>query len=120
MSSNGDSSTERELMREGLRWTTILVTGWLTLLPAQAGAQNTAESANVTTPATDAIGPRELQNFSLPGTKTQPAPQSPAEPAEVPAARPVEAAGGVVTARQPKPEPRASKNRPAIRNAWIP
>ena len=34
--------------------------------------------AATNTPATDAIGPRELQGFSLPGTKTQPAAPAPA------------------------------------------
>jgi hypothetical protein len=51
------------------------------ILPAAALAQNTAQPAppttNSTTPATDAVGPRELQNFSLPGTKTRPADDTP-------------------------------------------
>lgn len=65
-------------MRAGLRFTTILLAGGLWLAPATALAQNTTEPAGGTpanTPATNAIGPRELQNFSLPGTTTRPADQ---------------------------------------------
>src|SRR6476660_3653125 len=60
---------KRERMRAGLRWKTVLLAGGLGLVPASALAQET------NTPATDSIGPKELQNFSLPGTRTQPADQ---------------------------------------------
>ena len=66
-------------MRAGLRFTTILL-ALGTLLPATAVAQNTAAPATTETPATDAVGPRELQNFSLPGTRTRPADPTPAIP----------------------------------------
>ena len=67
-------------MRAGLRFTTILAAAGLGLGAASALAQNTTEPpATSNTPATDAIGPRELQNFSLPGTTTRPADQ-PAQP----------------------------------------
>jgi len=60
-------------MRAGLRFTTILL-AFGTMVPATAAvAQNTTAPAPAETPATDAIGPRELQNFSLPGTRTRPA-----------------------------------------------
>ncbi|HEY6048995.1 MAG TPA: hypothetical protein VIV07_08125 [Sphingomicrobium sp.] len=52
-----------------------LVAGALALAPTVALAQ-AAPTTN--TPATDAIGPRELQNFSLNGTVTRPADQAPA------------------------------------------
>ena len=61
-------------MRAGLRFTTILL-AFGTMVPAAAAvAQNTTTApAPSETPATDAVGPRELQNFSLPGTRTRPA-----------------------------------------------
>ena len=59
----------------------------LALGPAPALAQDAPEPAT-TTPATDAIGPRELQNFNLQGTVTRQAQQPPATTtADQPAAR---------------------------------
>jgi len=75
-------------MRAILRWKTVLLAGGLWLVPAAALAQNTTEPATTNTPATDAVGPRELQNFSLPGTKTRPADQPVATPVpQIPQAR---------------------------------
>jgi len=54
-------------------------TGALALAPAPLAAQSTP-GATSNTPATDAVGPRELQNFSLSGNVTHPADQ-PAAPA---------------------------------------
>jgi len=65
-------------MRAGLRFKMILLTGGLMLSPVMALAQETTAPATTNTPATDAIGPRELQGFRLPGTKTQPAAPAPA------------------------------------------
>lgn len=62
----------------------LLLASWMAILASPAFAQQTvpptttnppAPTSNV--PATDAIGPRELQNFSLPGTAIRPAQQSP-------------------------------------------
>ena len=69
-------------MRAGLRWTMVLLGGALVLLPYSALAQSTASTQTAqptdTPPASDAIGPRELQNFSLKGSVTKPADQQPA------------------------------------------
>jgi hypothetical protein len=70
-------------------------------MPAAALAQQTAP-ATTNTPATDAIGPSELQNFSLPGTKTRPDEQQPASPAETtPAPRTQQPAATASPAPQP-------------------
>jgi len=74
-------------MRAILRWKSVLLVSGLWLVPASALAQNTTEPATTNTPPTDTVGPRELQNFSLPGTTTRPAEQAPAAPA-VPAPQP--------------------------------
>jgi len=80
-------------MRAGLRFGSILLVGELWLAPVPALAQETAPPATTNTPATDAIGPRELQNFSLPGTTTKPAEQPTQAPvATAPAARTTERA----------------------------
>lgn len=73
--------------------------------PALAQAQETppATGAPAETPppepATETIGPRELQNFSINGTVTRPAPQAPAAP---PAPAPSASVPGA-TATQPGP-----------------
>lgn len=61
-------------MRANLRWTSVLV-GGLLLVPGPALAQSTPDPASGSTPATDAVGPQELQNYSLPGNVTKPADQ---------------------------------------------
>jgi hypothetical protein len=65
-----------------------IAAGGLALGPAPALAQDAPEPAT-STPATDAIGPRELQNFNLQGTVTRQAQQPPPAPATTgePAAR---------------------------------
>jgi hypothetical protein len=89
----------------------------LALAPAPALAQDSGQAAT-NTPATDAIGPRELQNFSINGTVTtpaepQPAARAPPQSASPPAARNRPAAAtpanrSAQTDRQPiaQPEPR--------------
>jgi len=72
-------------MRAILRVEPLLLAGCILLLAAPAVAQTTTAPATQNTPAasapttnapaTDAIGPRELQNFSLPGSTTHPAEQ---------------------------------------------
>jgi hypothetical protein len=75
---------KREQMRAVSRWGNALLAGALALGPWAALAQEAPPPS--TTPATDAVGPRELQNFSLNGTVTrqadrpvpvQPAPKKP-------------------------------------------
>jgi hypothetical protein len=61
-------------MRAGLRWKTACVAVGPLLAAAPALAQTVPDTSS-NTPANDAIGPRELQNFSLPGTRTKPAEQ---------------------------------------------
>ena len=70
-------------MKAALRLGIALVTAALALGPAGALAQE-APPATTNTPAADSVGPRDLQNFSLKGTVTQPSEQ----PAGVPAAPP--------------------------------
>ena len=52
----------------------LLLAGALALAPVTALAQQTQPSTN--TPAVDAVGPKELQNFSLSGTVTTPSNQT--------------------------------------------
>ncbi len=122
-SEDGVSDTERELMRAGLRWTKILLAGALLLAAAPVLAQAVPDTTS-NTPATDAVGPRELQNFSLPGTTTRPADQ-PATTA--PAARnppsgdgsraeqsaPAAVSTRTVAARQPAHQPAPAPSQPA-------
>ena len=71
-------------MRAGLRFGIAALAAALALAPAPSRAQDAAPATN--TPATDTIGPRELQNFTLNGTVTRPAPTTPARTAPAPAA----------------------------------
>ena len=93
-------------MRAVLRWKAVLVAGGLWLVPAAALAQQTPP-ATTNTPATDAIGPSELQNFSLPGTKAKPAEQ-PSTATAAPATTPVP--------RAQQPVAQAPRQEPARRN----
>ena len=76
---------EREQMRAGLRLGFGLLAAALAFAQAPALAQD-ASQATTNTPATDAIGPRELQNFSIEGTVTRPAEPQPAARAPAPPA----------------------------------
>ena len=67
-------------MRAGLRLGILLVAAGLVIGPAPALAQATPP-ATTNTPATDAVGPRDLQNFSLQGTVTRSAEQPAPAPA---------------------------------------
>src|SRR5438045_2750662 len=71
-------------MRAGKRLAMAIWTAGLALAPSPLLAQS-APAPATNTPATDAVGPKELQNFSLSGTVTRPAD----EPAQTsaPAAR---------------------------------
>ena len=78
-------------MKAGLRFGVLMAVAGI-ILGTPALAQDAAQSTT-NTPAADAIGPRELQGFSLPGTVTraaeQPAPrQSPNAERPAPSQRP--------------------------------
>ena len=74
-------------MRAILRWKMTYLAGVLLGAAAAANAQTVPEASN-NAPATDAVGPRERQNFSLPGTPTKSADQpSPSQAAPAPAPR---------------------------------
>jgi hypothetical protein len=84
-------------MKAILRGIAVLLVGAVWLTPAAALAQETQESPPTTssTPSSDAVGPRELQNFSLPGSVTRPNDQQTPAPAPAkpsPASAPSEAA----------------------------
>jgi hypothetical protein len=72
-------------MRAGLRFIIAYAAAMLMLAPAVALAQD-VPPATTNTPATDAVGPRELQNFNLGGRVTRPADQ-PAASAPTPSTR---------------------------------
>src|SRR5438270_6904151 len=101
-------------MRAGLRLTTMLLTGGLWLAPVAALAQSTTAPPPSTTAPSDAIGPRELQNFSLPGSTTRPAEQ--AAPATTPPQRP-SSRPSALAAQAPTPVPQrtAAQDHPAAR-----
>ena len=97
-------------MRAGSRFGIAAVAAALALAagsaPAPALAQDSAPAGNTVEaapPPPDSIGPRELQNFSINGTVTRPAPQAPAT------ATPAPAPGGTArpapTAAQPSTAP---------------
>ena len=71
-------------MRAGLRFGIAASAAALAWASAPLQAQDAAPATN--TPATDTIGPRELQDFTLNGTVTRPAPTTPARTAPAPAA----------------------------------
>lgn len=60
-----------------MRWKMAFVASAVVLAAVPAFAQTVPDTTS-NTPASDAVGPRELQNFSLPGTTTKPAEQPPA------------------------------------------
>jgi len=98
-----------------LRWKSVLLASGLWLAPAPVPAQNTTEPATTNTPATDSVGPRELQNFSLPGTTTRPGEQAPVVAPAVPAPQPrTETAQPVAKSTSATPARRtASRETPA-------
>lgn len=93
----------------------------LMLAPLPALAQS-APDTTTNTPATDAIGPRELQNFSLGGTVTRPADTPPARASAPPQTRapadqvrtnPEQAREATRGTASPSPRPSAAPSRPA-------
>ena len=95
-----------------------------TMPPPAAAAPYSTGAQTTNTPATDAIGPRELQNFSLPGTATRPpatteqpapatnAPPAQSSPAEVAPARVRRIAENRQPPRQTATQSSASKSTP--------
>src|SRR3954452_18811643 len=75
-------------MRAGLRLGLGLLGAALMLGSTPALGQDSGQ-ATTNTPASDAIGPRELQNFSIGGTVTRPADPQPAPRTPAPRASPV-------------------------------
>lgn len=79
-------ANEREQMRAGLRLGIAMAAAGLALGAASALAQSTPPEATTNTPATDSIGPRELQNFNLQGTVTRSTEQPAPAPSPAPTA----------------------------------
>lgn len=114
-------------MRANLRLGVALAAGAFALSPTATLAQE-APPATTNTPAADAVGPRELQGFSLKGTVTQQsnqptqAPRTRAQSSAAPAratesasartapgeSRPTQTAAAQPAPAQPRPEPRQS------------
>ncbi|WP_309662010.1 hypothetical protein [Sphingomonas sp.] len=88
----------------------------LALAPAPLLAQDAAPATN--TPATDSIGPRDLQDFTLNGTVTRAAPPTPVRPVPAPAAtRPATTTPSSVTQprnRAPTATPPRSASTPPV------
>jgi len=99
-------------MRAGLRGRILSAVGF-GLIPAAALAQAVPDASTNAPPST-AIGPRELQNFSLPGTPVKPAEQ-PAAPPTTRAPAPVAAAPAESRSSSPAPTRRTIAARSAAR-----
>ena len=98
-------------MRAGLRWTIAVVAAGLALGPAPSLAQDSADTPS-DAPATDAVGPRELQNFNLQGTVTRPAePSSDAPASNQPATSPPPTSAETVAPEQRQAEANATSER---------
>ena len=95
----------RAVSRVGL----AMVAAGLMLGPVPAFAQSAPDTAT-NTPATDAVGPRELQNFSLNGTVTKPA-EAPAPAAAAPTRGRAQTARPTVGSAATSGTPTASPSR---------
>jgi hypothetical protein len=100
-------------MKAGLRFTIAYLAAALALAPVGAHAQEAAPppTTNTATPATDAVGPRELQNFNLSGRVTRPA-DRPATTQPAPATRTTQA-----PASRPPAASTATPRTPPVRTA---
>jgi hypothetical protein len=105
-------------MRASLRWKSMLLAGGLWFAPALAAAQNSTEPPPANAPAPNSVGPRELQNFSLPGTARRSSDQSSTPAATVPPAAadssPAEAAAPAPTTTVRTARTRPVPSAPAI------
>jgi hypothetical protein len=108
-------------MKAILRLKTVFAAAAMLLAPGLARAQETAaQPATTNAPAPDTVGPRELQNFSLPGATSKPADQNAAPatatepaappstaatntPAPAPVRKPVETRRSTPVATAPQP-----------------
>ena len=113
------TSKKRELMRAVWRLGMMAFAAGLLLASPPAVAQDAA-TATSNTPATDSVGPRDLQNFTLNGTVTRSA-----DPVAVtrsttsrPAAQPPRDNSPPAASASPAPRPtNPADNRPAVREA---
>jgi hypothetical protein len=96
-------------MRAVLRLVFAALAAGLWLGQAPALAQSTTQPTT-NTPASDAIGPRELQNFTINGTVTRPADTPPPRPASRPPA--ASAAPPVMPSTQPRERPAQARADP--------
>lgn len=108
-------------MRGGLRLTIAVAAAGLALAPMAALAQD-VPPATTNAPATETVGPRELQNFNLGGTVTRPAEPQPARTTTAPAARAPSEARTASTADQgassaPRQAPSVETGRPTRTSA---
>jgi hypothetical protein len=98
------TSKKRELMRAVWRLGVAVLAVGLSLGSIPALAQDAAQPAPTSnTPATDAIGPRDLQNFTLNGTVTRPADPVavPRSTSRAPATKPRTQPATIAAAAQP-------------------
>ena len=106
-------------MRAGLRLGLAILAAGLALGQAPAHAQSDS-AATSNTPQPETIGPRELQNFSLPGTVTRPAEQPAAPPStSAPAPRPVRTAPAPPAESGPVRSAQTRPRSPSPSAAWI-
>ncbi|MES2136397.1 MAG: hypothetical protein V4502_04975 [Pseudomonadota bacterium] len=101
-------------MRAVLRASVILATAGLAAWPSLALAQDTNQvtaTTNAPAPATNSIGPRDLQNFNLQGTVTRPADQ----PARTAPAATAPRPRAEIARTQETPTPTRATQRPATR-----
>jgi hypothetical protein len=102
-------------MRAVLRLKTIFAAAGLLLVPGLAHAQDASQPATTTnTPAPDSVGPRELQNFSLPGAATKPADQPSTPTTNASPAERADTTAGDATTAAPEPVRRTVGTRSAV------
>lgn len=114
-------------MRAGLRLGMAMAAAglWFAQTPALAQGTPAATSNTTSTPATDSVGPRELQNFNLQGTVSRPAEPAPAPRPRASSVTPAEAAPAAElraprrTAARPD-QPRTEPSRPSENAATQP
>jgi hypothetical protein len=105
-------------MRAGVRFG--ILASAAALAPVAALGQDTAPTTN--TPATNTIGPRELQDFTLNGTVTRPAPTTPARTVPAPVTtRPASTTpSGAAPPRERTPSPARPRIAPAPSATTLP
>jgi hypothetical protein len=112
------TSKKRELMRAVWRLGMMAFAAGLMLAPLPALAQDAATATTPSsTPATDAVGPRDLQNFTLNGTVTRSADPVavPRSTAPRPTAQPPRENNAPLASASPAPRSGTRENRPVGR-----